>query len=118
MENYDFFSKLANKSRFSVDEKVVIKEHADKHGIAINSRCSSCWKDAVVQLALIYKPKEEMRIVSGYVLRDDIDCILDSYKYGRLRINQALATKENVEKWIAAGIPMRWFKQVPNESNE
>lgn len=118
MENYEYFSQLAQKSRFSVDEKVVIKEHASQHGITINSRCSSCWKDAVIQLALIYKPKEEGKPAEGYVLRDDIDCVLDSPRYGRMRINAALATEENVKLWIKAGMPFRWFKQVPNENNE
>lgn len=122
METYEKLKSIAEKFKLSAKDKEYIAPLAEKHGITINKSCSDCWRDAAIQLAIIYKPAEEATETSdsGYVLRDGVDCIFDSYQYGRFRVCQALATEENVKKWLEAGIPLRWFKQVPaqNEDNE
>lgn len=117
MEIYEQIRAIAEKFKLSKADKEFIAPLAEKHGIEINRTCSDCWRDAAIQLALIYKPQDNTPL-SGYVLREDIDITLHSFKFGTLHICPALCNEENAKKWIAAGAPLRWFKHVPNEDNE
>lgn len=114
MEKYDYFAGLAEKKRLTADEKQAIREAAEQEHIAINAKCSSCYFDAAVQLALLYKPKQETE-QGEYELREGIDITLHSAKHGVLRVNKANCTPENARKWIAAGCPRAWFAKLPEE---
>lgn len=112
MKNYDFFVKLAEKKKYTAEEKRTLETYAAEHGIEINKSCPDCYADAAAQLAIIYKPKEEKK-AGGFVLRDDIDIVLDSYPHGRFHVCPATCTDENARKWIEAGIPRRFFAHIP-----
>lgn len=120
MKKYDFFKALAEKAEYTAEEKETLATYAAEHGIAINHGCNDCYHDAAVQLALAYKPKEKKtETPCEYELCDDIDITLHSFNHGVFHVCPALCTKENAEKWIAAGIPLRFFKKLPkNASNE
>ena len=117
MEKYEKFKALAEKAELTAEDKAAIMEEAGKHGIVLNKRCAACYKDAAVQIALAYKPAEAQPDAGGYELRDDIDVTLHSFKHGEFRVCKATLTKENAEKWIAAGIPLRFFKKLPENAN-
>ena len=118
MEIYKKLKPIAEKFKLSAEDKKFIEPLAKEHGIEINKNCSDCWRDAAIQLLLIYKPetKVENPSAGGYELRVDIDVTFHSWKYGTLRICPATLTKENAEKWIAAGAPLRWFVKTPQDA--
>lgn len=116
METYERLREMVEKSRLTKEDKVFIEPLAKQHDISLNKRCPDCWKDAAIQLALLYKPKEEGKSAGGYVLRKGIDVTLYSYRYGTFRVCEATLTKENAEKWIAAGIPLRYFEKTPEDA--
>lgn len=117
MEKYNYFLTLAEKKRIGVEDKRAISEEAQELGIELNTNCTDCYRDAAMQIALHYKPQEKKPTGKHYELCDGIDITLHSYKYGELHICEKYCTDANAKKWIAAGIPMRFFKVVPNESN-
>ena len=118
MKKYDYFKKLVEKATFTDEEKDALETYAEKHGISINHGCNDCYRDAAVQLALAYKPKEQPKANDcEYELREDIDVTLHSFNHGSFRVCPALCTKENAEKWIAAGIPLRFFKKLPKDAH-
>lgn len=121
MEKYEYFASLALKKRFGAEDKKAIVQEAETLGISLDRTCSNCLHDAAVQIALYYKPKgspEEQRSLEGYVLHDGIDITLESYKHGRLHVCAKNCTEANAKLWIAAGIPTRFFKHLPDEGNE
>lgn len=117
MKKYEFFADLAEKpaNKWTDKQKELTRDEAAKHGIHLNTGCPDCYRDAAAQLALALRPKEEPKDAGGYVLRPGIDVVLHSYKYGSFRICEATLTKANAEKWIAAGIPMRYFIKTPEK---
>lgn len=117
MEKYEIFADLAEKKRFSAEDKAIIEQAAQEYGITLNTGCPNCYHDAAIQIALMLKPKNEPeqeteQANSEYELCDGIDITLHSYKYGELRINKANCTPENARKWREAGIPARFFKKL------
>lgn len=120
MEKYEKIKAIAQKFKLSAEDKRFIEPLAIENGITINKGCSDCWRDAAIQLAIIYKPEQEAQPnACGYELRPDIDVTLHSYKYGTMRVCPALVNEENVKKWLAAGIPLRFFTKTPdNAGNE
>lgn len=123
MENtiYTKFKALSEKERLTADDKAAIEEVAEAYGLTINKKCSNCYRDAAIQIALANKPTEEPEAEpeqEGYVLRDGIDITLHSYRHGKLHVCAKECTTENAERWIAAGIPLSFFKHVPDGSND
>lgn len=117
MEIFEKYKTLAEKKRLTAAEKAEIEAKTQEYGIVLNKRCSNCYRDAALQIALANKPKTEQEN-GEYELCEGIDITIDSFKYGTLRVNKANCTPANARKWIAAGIPLRFFKRYPNESNE
>ena len=117
MEKYNYFATLAQKKRLGVEDKRAIKEEAYDLGITLNEKCPDCYADAAMEIALHYKPKPETPKGAHYELCDGIDITLHSFKFGTMRICQKYCTDANVKRWIEAGIPMRFFKTIPDASN-
>lgn len=118
MEIYEKFKAYAEKSRLTAEEKKEIEEAAESYGITLNKKCGSCYKDAAIQIALANKPERKQE-AGEYELCDGIDITLSSFRFGSLRICKAACNTENAKKWIAAGVPLRFFKRVPaDEGNE
>lgn len=113
---YEEFRALADKKRLSAADKVKIEEVAQAYGLSLNKNCPDCYRDAATQIALANKPKVEQE-QGEYELCDGIDITLDSFRFGRLHVCAKNCTPENARKWVEAGIPLRYFKRIPNEGN-
>lgn len=113
---YDKFRALADKKRLTSEDKETIEAEAVLLGITLDTKCPNCYHDAAVQIALAYKPSEEPQD-GEYELCDGIDIVLDTYRYGRLRVNKQNSTPANIQKWLEAGIPLRYFKKYPHDDN-
>lgn len=115
MKKYEFFAQLAEKpaKKWTTKQKELVRAEADKRGIKINEACPDCWADAAIQLAVALKPKPTPKEAGGFALRDDIDVVLESYRYGRMHVCKEELTEENARKWLQAGIPKRFFVKLP-----
>lgn len=120
MENliYTKFAELAEKKRMTAEDKLAIEEVAQSYGLTLNKKCPNCYRDAALQIALANKPKAEPQADGEYELYDDVDITIDSYKFGKLHICPKNCTPANVKTWLAAGIPLRYFKKYPHDSHE
>lgn len=114
MEIYEKFKKLAEKQKLTATEKKEIEEVAQTYGLTINKTCPDCYADAAMQIALANKPKPKS--TGAYVLRDDIDVTVHSYRHGTFRVCPALCNDETAKQWIAAGIPLRYFAKYPKDA--
>ena len=114
---YDRYKQLAEKQRLTAAEKAEIEERAKELGIPMNKKCSSCYRDAAVQIALAYKPMEEQQ-EGEYELYDDIDITIHSFRFGELHVCPKNCTTVMARKWREAGLPLRFFKKYPHEGNE
>lgn len=118
MEKYEKFAALAEKDKLNASDKKAIAAEADALGVEINPNCPSCYKDAAIQIALHYKPEHKTQTGSKYELFDDIDITIHSFKFGTMRCCNATISDDAARRWLAAGLPRRFFKTIPNESNE
>ena len=116
MEKYEIFAALADKQmeQWSDEERDMVGKEAKEHGIKINVRCKDCWRDAAVQLAIIYKPEKPKNGVGGFALRDGVDVMLHS-KHGDFHVCEATMTESNARKWLAAGLPTTFFAKMQDE---
>lgn len=121
MEKYEYFAALVLKKRFGAEDKKAIAQEAYALGVPLNKSCSNCYHDAVVQIALYYKPSnsEKPKVCeSGYVLHEGVDITIESYRFGRLHVCAKECNEANAKRWIEAGIPLNFFKHIPDDSNE
>ena len=117
--NYDKFKALAYKKRLTADDKETIVTAAAEYGISLNTKCSNCYRDAAIQIALANKPQEtqeEQNTESGYVLKRGIDITLHSYRFGTMHICAKTCNTANARKWLQAGIPRNYFAHIPDEN--
>ena len=114
---YDEMRKLSEKKRLTAKDKSLIEELAQTFGVTLNKNCPNCYRDAALQIALANKPRVEPQD-GEYELCDDIDITIESYKFGRLHVCAKDCTADNARKWIAAGVPLRFFKKYPHDHNE
>lgn len=113
MENYERISALATKKgRYTAKEREFIVALAAENGIFVNTLCSSCYKDAAIELAVMLKPKESTN-VGGYVLRAGTDLILHGRNGNKYRVCAATLTEENAQEWLANGLDRSAFEQLP-----
>lgn len=117
MKILDKLTKLADKRTFTAKEREEIVKLAAEHGIEINPLCPDCYRDAVIQLYSIYKPKEEPQDKGGYVLRDGLDVVLHSRNGNEYHICEATLTKANALKWLANGAPSTIFAKIPKDED-
>lgn len=113
MEILDKLTKWADKQAFTAKEREEIVKLAAEHGIEINPLCPDCYRDAVIQLYGIYKPKDEPQDKGGYVLREGVDVVLHARNGNEYHICEATLTVENARKWLAAGMPDTFFAKMP-----
>ena len=117
MKKYEFFAELADKpaNKWTDKQKELTRDEAAKKGIRINEGCPDCYRDAAAQLAILLRPAEKGASAGGYELRPGLDITLHSYKHGVFRVCAATLTEENARKWLAAGLPERFFVKMPKE---
>lgn len=107
--------KWSEKTTYTAKEKEKISKLAAENNISLNPLCPDCYRDAVIQLYSIYKPKDELQDAGGYELRDGLDVTWVSSRHGEFRICAATCNAENAKKWLAAGVPSRFFKRMPQD---
>lgn len=107
-------TSLMNKKRLSKDEKELILKEAEALGIEtnINTECSNCYKDILVQIHALQKSDEvvadeEPETSNDFELKDGVDIL---FGYSRARINKDTITREIAEKLYAAH-GMKYFKK-------
>lgn len=111
MEKYEKMLQLAEKAKLTAKERELIVAECAEHDIHINTLCESCYKDAAMQLAVIYKPKDVQP--GAYKLRDGLDVRFNGY-----HITADTITDELAQRILAQGFPERYFVEMPsNESN-
>lgn len=113
MEILDKLKKWADKQTFTAKEREEIVKLAAEHGIEINPLCPDCYRDAVIQLYGIYKPKDEPKDKNGYALREGVDVVLHARNGNEYHICEAALTEENARKWLASGLPDNFFAKMP-----
>ena len=122
MEKYKYFAALAEKKRLGAEDKVAIAEEAAELGIALNKKCSNCYHDAAVLIAVHYKPTDQVAEANEmvvedqqgeYELQDGVDITIESYKFGRLHVCAKECTPANAKLWLQAGLSARFFKKLP-----
>ena len=117
MEILDRLTKLADKQKFTAKEREEIVKLAAKHGIEINPLCPDCYRDAVIQLYSIYKPKDEPQDKGGFILRDGLDVVLHARNGNDYHICEATLTKASALKWLANGAPSTIFAKMPKDED-
>lgn len=106
---------LAEKrAKYTTQEKEYIVSLCAEHGVHINTLCPSCYKDAVIELYSILKPKEKSVEVQGYRLKAGVNVLLYARNGNTYRINESALTAANAKEWIAAGA-RDLFEKVPDE---
>ena len=96
-------TSLMNKKRLSKDEKELILKEAEALGIDtnINTECSNCYNDILVQIYALQKnesaePIDAVASDLNFELKDGVDVYLGAYK--RIRINKDTITPELAER--------------------
>ena len=107
--------KWSEKTTYTAKEKEKISKLAAENNIALNPLCPDCYWDAVAELYTISKPKQKEHDAGGYELRDGLDVTWVSSRHGEFRICAATCNAENAKKWLAAGVPSRFFKHMPQD---
>ena len=123
MEEFNYFKGLAEKKRLTAADKAAIEEAAQTYGLTLNKNCPNCYRDAAIQIALVNKPEEvgtplpdgAPKDAPEYELYPEVDIVIDSFRFGHMHVCAKECTPENARKWIAAGLPKRFFKHIPEE---
>ena len=108
MEMYEKMLQLAEKSKLTAKERELIVSEAANHDIRINTLCESCYKDAAMQLAVIYKPKDVQP--GAYKLREGLDVRFNGY-----HITADTITDDLAKRILAQGFPERYFVEMPSD---
>ena len=101
----------------SDEQKEAIKAEAQVRGIRLNRRCSSCYRDALIQIVLqdrkAAQEKAEREASGGeWVLREGLDVI-----FLGIRVNKDTLTDALAERLHAKGFPSHLLWKV-NKDNE
>lgn len=104
--------KLARKprSKWTAKDREYVVQIAAQEGVQVNPLCPDCYIDTCVIILNKYKADDNPE-VDGYQLRAGLDVW-----HAGMRVNAALLNAENARKWLAAGLPERYFIKMP--SNE
>lgn len=101
-------------NQITAEDKSFIKEQSALYGLVFEPKgaCKACYAD---QAALIYKtiidqsnaqPNEDD--TRKYILKAGVNIIWQG-----IHINEATATDENCERWIAMGLKTKYFSKLP-----
>lgn len=81
---------------------------AADYGVHVNPLCPDCYTDTAIILLSKIRGGEDNPVVDGFQLQEGLDVW-----HAEMRVNAALLNKENAERWIAAGLPLRFFTKRP-----
>lgn len=97
------------------EDKRIIRELSVKYGIDFKPRghCNECYIEQACKIYALIKEAKPTKsgAVDGYQLREGLDVT-----YHGWHINADTLTKENAEKWVADGFPLKYFVKVPKET--
>lgn len=118
--NLDYLRKLANRKRFTAEEKEMLRAWADAHGIKFNKSCPDCWRDLVAQLYRIATRAAAPvggKTPKGYQLKPGTDFIL--IVGGRTwRVSERTLTDKTAEEWLRYGMSRTHFAAMPETESE
>lgn len=99
-------------SSLCAEDKKLIRDLSVKYGLEFHpkSRCNECYIEQACKIYALIKEAKPTKsgAIDGYQLRDGLDVT-----YHGWHINADTLTKENAEKWIADGFPLKYFVKVP-----
>ena len=101
-----------NAVQLTASDKQMIREAAAAVGIEFEpkSRCTSCYRDAAVQILVALKDLETRPVEQAdgrrYILRPGVDLL-----FGDIRVNEATMTDALAEKIIARGFNKKYFSK-------
>lgn len=97
------------------EDKRIIRELSVKYGIDFKPRghCNECYIEQACKIYALIKEAKPTKsgAVDGYQLREGLDVT-----YHGWHINADTLTKDNAEKWIEDGFPLKYFVKVPKET--
>lgn len=97
------------------EDKRIIRELSVKYGIDFKPRghCNECYIEQACKIYALIKGAKPTKsgAVDGYQLREGLNVT-----YHGWHICADTLTKENAEKWIADGFPLKYFVKVPKET--
>lgn len=97
------------------EDKRIIRELSVKYGIDFKPRghCNECYIEQACKIYALIKEAKPTKsgAVDGYQLREGLDVT-----YHGWHICADTLTKDNAEKWIADGFPLKYFVKVPKET--
>lgn len=112
MEDYATLKALAEKKgRYTAKEREYIARKSAENNVFLNTLCASCYKDAVIQLCLIYKPTEN-QTSGAYVLQDGVNLILRGRNGNTYRVCAETLTDDLAREWITNGLNTKHFKSL------
>lgn len=116
VKDEDILKDIAERaSSLCAEDKKLIRDLSVKYGLEFHpkSRCNECYIEQACKIYALIKEAKPTKsgAVDGYQLRDGLDVT-----YHGWRINADTLTKENAEKWLADGFPLKYFVKVPKET--
>lgn len=116
VKDEDILKEIAERaSSLCAEDKKLIRDLSAKYRIDFRpkSRCNECYIEQACKIYALIKEAKPTKsgAVDGYQLRDGLDVT-----YHGWRINADTLTKENAEKWLADGFPLKYFVKVPKET--
>lgn len=116
VKDEDILKEIAERaSSLRAEDKKLIRDLSVKYGLEFHpkSRCNECYIEQACKIYALIKEAKPTKsgAVDGYQLRDGLDVT-----YHGWRINADTLTKENAEKWLADGFPLKYFVKVPKET--
>ena len=103
--------ELAQKRRFSNEEKLFLREKAAENYIKFTERagCQACFQDLAIEIYNKTRKKEPVK--SKYQLKDGVDVVIVATGE---RINAATMTDAWAEKLIKAGLKKYFVHNADN----
>ena len=116
VKDEDILKEIAVRaSSLRAEDKKLVRDLSVKYGLEFRpkSRCNECYIEQACKIYALIKEAKPTKsgAVDGYQLRDGLDVT-----YHGWRINADTLTKENAEKWLADGFPLKYFVKVPKET--
>lgn len=116
VKDEDILKEIAERaSSLCAEDKKLIRDLSVKYELEFSpkSRCNECYIEQACKIYALIKEAKPTKsgAVDGYQLRDGLDVT-----YHGWRINADTLTKENAEKWLADGFPLKYFVKVPKET--
>ena len=97
------------------EDKRIIRELSVKYGIDFKPRghCNECYIEQACKIYAYLKESKPTKsgAVDGYQLREGLNVT-----YHGWHICADTLTKDNAEKWLADGFPLKYFVKVPKET--